>query len=369
MKAFIVSSPYQILNSLQIYYPFDGEADMYVLEQFTNCSFLVDSLKRSGIFRQVVRVKNLTNVGRRRIKEFMDRNFFYTCKASEFVEDRVYDRVFFAAMDLTVYILLKYMKKQNPQISIEMIEDGLGNYIGDCYKFTSVTDTCFHKIFGGQVFLGESEVETIKKNLHLYAPQLVQNINMRDDVKKVVNNFIYSGFKERMNDIYCFKKEDIPESRVLAFDASTSNGSDKIFDEQITDAIHLFTHYFGEHEVGIKLHPRRKENIYTQGVNWGKGDIPAEVYFANMGDALSEKIVVSVISTSSVTPKVIFGKEPYIISLHRILQSCGGIANEVSVRYGKFLEQLKDLYEDKGKIFMPESRKELENIVRYLAAD
>lgn len=366
MRAFIVSSPYQILNSLQMCYPFDGGADIYVLNQFSDCSFLVDSLKRSGVFRNVVQVRNLTYVSRKPVQEFVDRNFFYSYKVSEFIKGRVYEQVYFAAMDLTVYMLMKDMKKRNPKLIIQKIEDGLGDYVSDSFKYTCVTDIRFHNIFGGDVFLGEAEAALILENIHLYAPQLVQNTKIRSNVKKVINNFIYTDFREKVNEIYHISHKDIPKTRVLVFDTSSSSGSYSKFDAQIADAINLLTYYFGKEEVGVKLHPRRKENAYIQNIRWGKGNIPAEIYFANMGSSLSEKIVVSVMATPSVTPKIIFDEEPYIISLHKILHDCDKVADEDFARYGNFLKQLEDLYREKKKIFVPEDREELENIVQYL---
>lgn len=369
MRAYIASSPYQVLNSLQMHYPFKDHADIYVLDQFSNCSFLVDNLKRSEVFRHVVRVRNFTYATRRRICEFMDRNFFYSSKVSGIIEGRVYEQVYFAAMDMTVYMLLKEMKKRNQKLIIKMIEDGMGDYVSEGFQYFSITDNWFHHIFGGEVFPNESEVKMIRENSYLYAPQLVLNIKMRSQYKKLTNNYIYADFKEKVNAIYHFKEESVSAAHVLVFDTFTPIvACQTLLCDQMKKVINLLIYYFGGDEVRIKLHPRTKENLYDENIKWGNGNIPAEVYFANMGDSLSEKIIVSVASTSCATPKIIFDEEPYIISLHKLFRGIDVLEDENFIECEEFLKRLEDVYHETGKIFVPDNREELEDTVRLLAA-
>lgn len=367
MKAFIASSPYQVLNSLQIYYPFEEEADIFVINQFAGCSILVNNLRKSKIFKRVIQVENMTTESRKKVKEFIDRNFLYSFKGSRIVSDCVYDQVYFAALDMTVYMLMKYMKKCNFNLKICRMEDGSGDYIADSFIFSSVADTWFHKIFGGDVFLTGSEAELIRENTYLYEPELVvDDADRRKCTKKLQNNFTDKDFLKKVNEIFGIQKEDIPSTKILFFDEA-ANSPIEDMDENLKEIVQLLNSIFGQEKVAIKQHPRRKENIYFSNIVWGHGNVPAEIYFANMQDSLSQKILISPFSTANFTPKIIFNAEPYIILLHRILheRQCFFTEEDLSI-CEKIVKRLDDLYYTKGKIYVPENMTQLKKIVQRL---
>lgn len=367
MEAFIVSSPYQVLNSLQMHYPFEEEADIFVLNQFADCSILVNNLRESKTFKRIIQVENMTTESRRRVKEFVDRNFLYSFRVSGIVGDCLYDQVYFAALDMTVYMLMKYMKKCNPGLKICRMEDGAGDYISDSFIFSSVTDTCFHKVFGGNVFLAGPEAELIRENTYLYEPELVDDIGRHKYIKKLQNNFVNKNFLKKVNEIFEVQKEDIPRTKVLFFDAA-ANCPIENMDKNLKEVVQLLNSVFGQEKVGIKQHPRRKENIYDSNIIWGCGNVPAEVYFANMQDSLSQRIVVGPFSTANFTPKTIFNAEPYIISLHRILyeQKCFFTEENLS-KCEKAIKRLDNLYHTKEKIYVPENMAQFKKIIQCLA--
>lgn len=366
MKAFIASSPYQVLNCLQIYYPYEEEADIFVLNQFVDCSFLVSNLRRSKIFKRIIQVKNMTAEPRKKVKEFVDRNFLYSFRVSEIVGDCVYDQIYFAALDMTVYMLMKYMKKCNSNLKICRMEDGAGDYISDSFIFSSVTDICFHKIFGGNVFLTGPEAELIRKNTYLYEPELIDDIGRRKYIKKLQNNFVNKNFLKKVNEIFGIQKEDIPSTKILFFDAAANSPIENM-DKNLKEVVQLLNSVFGQEKVGVKRHPRRKENIYDSNIIWGRGNVPAEIYFANMQDSLSQRIIVSPFSTANFTPKIIFNAEPYIILLHRILyeRQCF-FTEEDLLKCEKTIKRLDNLYHTKGKIHVPENMAQLKKIIQHL---
>lgn len=368
MDAFIVSSPYQVLNSLQLCYPFKGKHDIFVLDQFAGCASLVDNLRKSGIFDNVIQVKNMTSKIRRRAEDFINRNFLYLFKAARFVDaDRAYNKVYFAALDITVYMLMKYIKKCNPGMQIYRMEDGAGDYLSEGFMFSSDIDTCFHKLLGENMFLAEPEVTAIQQNTYLYEPGLICRRNRRENVKKLQNNLMHKDFLDSVNEVFQFREEYVPSAKVLFFDAGSNDSMLKL-DENQKKAIQLLTSFFGKLEVGVKLHPRRKKNIYLQNTVWGQGNIPAEVYFANIQDCLSEKIIVAPDSTACLTPKIIFGAEPYLIFLYKIVYDDYYLTENMLFRYEEVVKKLDDLYCAKGRIFVPENISQLEEILQSLTA-
>ncbi len=368
MKAFVVSSPYQILNSLQLHYPFQEEADIYVLEQFGECSSLVESLRESKTFKNVIQVPNMTDSSRKRVKEIINRNIAYSVKTSPFVKNRVYDRAYFANIDMTAYMLLKYMKKCNPDIAFDKIEDGLGDYTAlECPDISSRIDALFHKLFGGTEIFQKEELTDIQQRMYVYAPEFLPENRQTSKVRMIADHSDKKDFREMINRIFGIEEKDKLLYRILLFDAAAASALDNKVDEILQQTLGTLNKYFLKEEIGIKLHPRRQQDIY-QGYNkWGKQSIPPEMLYVNMGEELSDKILVGFLSTANVTPKLMFDKEPYLILLYKIIYNCGDVADIDIEEFDGITERVKRIYNVKEKIFVPESIEELGGILHSLA--
>ena len=69
-------------------------------------------------------------------------------------------------------------------------------------------------------------------------------------------------------------------------------------------------------------------------------------------------------STAQSNPKKMFGLEPYIVSLHRLL------SDSINKRYAEeTFKNLKGLYVNKNKVVAPDSTDDLEEIVDRLLSE
>lgn len=81
-------------------------------------------------------------------------------------------------------------------------------------------------------------------------------------------------------------------------------------------------------------------------------------------DSISgENVLIGSVSTSLLTPKLLFDREPFVILLYRLLD--GGDDGR-SVAGDKILSMLKTGYSDTSKVFVPESLEELSDTLDYL---
>ena len=83
------------------------------------------------------------------------------------------------------------------------------------------------------------------------------------------------------------------------------------------------------------------------------------IEFINLFHELSDCILISFLSTGCLTPKMIFGEEPRIIMLYKLLPDY----KKIQPYFQEILLQIKDLYEDKSKIIVPESEKEFLDLI------
>lgn len=367
MRAYIVSSPYQILNSLQLSYPFEQKkADIYIINQFKGAGDMAENLKDSRVFSRVILVDDLTRQKRSSVQDFWDRNVGYVSKVKKYIED-VYEEVYFAAMEMTVYMLLMFMKKQNHSLHLIQMEDGLGDYIGGNKFLCSGRDILFSKITGSMLPFDEASAVAIRNSRYVYEPKLLIDGEQYDNLHVLPNHFAQGDFLKKVNEIYQFDSVNVPPYKILLVDTAITNGSDAVFDEILLNVVEFSRKYFQKKNIGVKLHPRRVKDIYGNMNQWGRQNVPMEIIFSNMRGDLSEKILIGIISTTSITPKIIFDEEPVIISLHKMAYNCKCIQQEFLTSYTGVFEKLKKLYRAEHKIFSPETAEELDIILKSLA--
>ncbi len=114
-----------------------------------------------------------------------------------------------------------------------------------------------------------------------------------------------------------------------------------------------------ESDVVIRKHPRDKREYTRLVVDEGHNMWEVEC----IKSLKNEHVLLSCFSTAMLTPKLIAGKEPYLIFLYKILLEKKCILytdNE------KMINKVRELYIDKTKIFVPENMKELQNIIKLL---
>ena len=83
-----------------------------------------------------------------------------------------------------------------------------------------------------------------------------------------------------------------------------------------------------------------------------------------INDNMENKTIISIFSTTCITPKLMFGQEPRVIMLYKLLGRDYSFFGEGMI---EFVEKVKNSYVDKSKFFIPESWVEFDKYCeRYL---
>ena len=106
------------------------------------------------------------------------------------------------------------------------------------------------------------------------------------------------------------------------------------------------------HDSVCKPHPRSTIEIKSPIKIYSDIQIPIEILYMDMND-LEDRIIVSVFSTASFTPMLMFGKSPILILLYKMF-----LDKERVIEYDKFLNKIKLVYA--SKIYTPSTISEFE---------
>ena len=114
----------------------------------------------------------------------------------------------------------------------------------------------------------------------------------------------------------------------------------------------------------IKPHPRQMDSeLRSLGYRtYDRNTIPWELSLLN--ENMENKTIISTFSTTCITPKLMFGQEPRIIMLYKLMGRDYSFFGEGML---SFVEKVKNSYENREKFFVPESWEEFDDYCeRYL---
>ena len=77
-------------------------------------------------------------------------------------------------------------------------------------------------------------------------------------------------------------------------------------------------------------------------------------------DINDDKVLIAFCSTAQITPKMLYDKEPYLVFLYRLFD-CDWIED-----YDRLVEQVRNSYRNKKKVFLPSTLDELVNTLNNL---
>lgn len=356
--AFFCSTPYQIINAVNIKRNDRKKdaADIYVLNHFQSCAWMLDRLKDSRIFRNTFIVEDGDfdyrydlPMLRRYIKKSID---FMTCKhvICHYIRtDLAYDMVYYTFPNMLIEFACYYYIQKNKNIKFCMFEDGFSSYSDDLLAISD-EKARFLKITGREQFLDENQ------ELYLYAPDLFiqRRKNKRYTVKPMPKLDVHdSETIEIYNGLFEFEQENVIAEDIIFFEQPYEQDS---INEEIRKILDITLSKIDCKEICVKIHPRGCAEKYGDVRTYINSTIPAEVIYMNM-DRLENKTLISSVSTACLSPKLIFNQEPRLILLYKFLhlEEKGIISSELV----KFAEKVVLSYKDKSKVMIPENEQEL----------
>lgn len=351
MRAFIGTVPFTILEAIHFVVSQKVEdADIYIVDCFEDSKKVADRLRNEKIFQNVYFVDNVLLTYPITIRKCM--NIIHNRSSiKKIMNKKAYDEIYYNNSGWLINsIFYSYAYKNNKRITNHFIEHSFYSYTQK-YDNKNRWIKYLIKLFGMKC-LDESKIDY----MYFYHPELIQ-VKINSQIIQLEAIDKNQNFIELVN-------------RVFHYDSLANEFADKkiIIFEQGKQSYELDTSNFWNHVISklgkkniiIKPHPRQKNSsLQNLGCEICKNySIPWEVILLN--NQMDKKILISVLSSASITPKLLFNEEPTSILLYKLIENYQEIYNK---DLSNFLEIVKDSYTSKNKVYIPESFEELKEIL------
>jgi len=328
------------------------ENDIYIISYFDNASNLSAKIKEVGIFKDVYNVEGeLPKVGvirkLKKLYNLLRRKFAGIDKIPAF-----YDQISTFSLSPHLTRVLGGMVIERGG-KIVILEEGLGSYNGNLFseKKSDILLEKVSKLFNRMIC--STGYRNISKHYY-FQPELVIGI---DNSCKLRIPSISSNprLKNVLNEIFEYKSErKFSDIDFILFDQPIVNDGIveiNVDEDTLTSAI------ISELSIGnylIKLHPRDESNKYAhldiKSESIINSHYPWELVYLN--ENLEETILISIMSSASFSPNIVFNNVHKIILLYKMV----GIQNE---DFEVFIKEFRQI--TKSKIIMPESFEEFQH--------
>lgn len=352
MIAFIAWTPLHIINILntkQTYYG-DTKADLYVYDDFNGAQEIYQNILKEKIFQNVYLVDH-TKIGNKLLSKL---NVLLNINRMIKLDEKVsYDTIFTQGGNYFLKILFGQTKKNNPNVELKYIEDGLATYLNvSLLNIASNRKKIMNLINPYSMFLAEIT------DYYLYEPKLTNidqsfNLNRLPVIKK--DGILY----EQLKRIFSLTlKEKNENNTILYLDQPLEKDGYQVNEDKI---IKILQKYAANKDFLVKLHPRTDVERYGEEVKILKTNLPLELCF--LAYDFRNTIIVSCVSTASFTPYMMFGLENEVILLSEMVRTDKELSTE-DERTQKVLVGVSEFYEKYQSIGyqnvrMPKNKKEL----------
>jgi hypothetical protein len=362
---FVCSTQYAILNAINFVSSdleeLDSNRDIVIFQQTDDIKELSKIIKESEYFDNVydfpfINNKNLIYL----IGIILFPNFFLKkmclSESNYSLKDKFYNKIF-SQNQLYASLFSRF----NINSDVYLMEDGLSSYTGRTlevsrrsFSFRLINKTFLRKYFFADI-----------KGQALYRPEMLcgpSKVIIKLPEHKIENNYIYNSiFKYKEADAYDIHKFvylGVPYyglRDLMIRPESVSVDFEKICKNIVDTAMNALN----KKDFIYRTHPIEKIEInYYKKL--AKVDECKNMWEMECQNKISDDhILMNFFSTAAFTPKMLYGKEPYVIFLYKIL----GLE---MLNADKLALSLKSMYSLPEKIIVPESIFELVEVIQSL---
>lgn len=365
MILIVCSTPLQIMNALNLKLTFlkNEAVDLIILDHSKDNIIYYEELKKLNFFNDCffLRTRNM-NGGSSEIKwiRYLKTANHYLRKnkllKQSIVFNKKYEEFFVCSPDLPSQIIYYHIKKINPSVRLNMLEEGTFAYYYFLHKYNLLKKMFTKFIFGGKTFKNYQKA-------YIYRPDFMEESGENIELKKLP--FIDKKNKEIVqifNKVFEYENTDSVEweQKVFYFDQPFQYQSINKSVKKLVDFIS--TKLTPKFQLNIKLHPRTDENEFGNKVHVMQTRVPFELVVAN--NEVKDKILISVFSSACLNPKIMFDEEPYVILLYKLIDL--SLLTNLNERSFNLANKVKESYKAKNKFFIPETFEELSEILDFL---
>lgn len=357
---FFCTTPFQIITAVSMCPSLKENADLYIIDQFSNAELYAGRIQNLGLF-SYVKVVHEKEVYSHKVS----RNRFIThlriaksyLKVDEFAEKvlipgREYDQLYFSSKAYIARMVMLYYIKRKVKMNADFIDDGEGSYTNNAILKPSLLDSVVRFLIFGKKGLFQP------KTKHLYSPELYYRLNGKteEEVIGIECSWKSKVTREKLNYIFDYDKSKAITEEVVVLDSLYDENQRKIVD----DLYLRLAKKFGREQVIIKKHPRDKEMSISDLKQYTTSSIPFEVLCMNMD--IDNKLFVCESSTAVIMPKLLLDEEASIILFYRILGKT--LDQQRDVLY----QECRNLYREPRKIRIVEDLPDYDKALREFGA-
>lgn len=372
-----------IVNTKETF--FDNEdADLLVRCSPTLSPKLISDIESMGIFNNVYYIdmpkisKTRKILGKipkiRMIGMKKPLRKFYVRYVQENLANKAYSKIITGGLWNDTLYLLQALYSQNPKIQIEFVEEGERSYEG-------IKGLC-KPIIGGNwknklveyynvgLFLHKCK-RNITNVLYLYRPDRYcgdHRLCLKElpKIDKVSNNpcfLLLDKMSDTLDNSILLRYEKRPVIYIANYLVPKFESNY----DMAYRIIDLLIKVFKQNQIMIKTHTSATEHRfnfakqYESRIFIDRNAYLFEALYTKMD--INNKIFIAKNSTTLLYPKQLFGQEPYLIFTYRLFEYYHEYGDEIT---DKYVSDLKKIYENPEKIFIPNTMMELENQLRSI---
>lgn len=355
MDLFVCSSHYQLLNAISIVNEYNIEADLMIISDSIANNCKLEVLYEEHVFQSIFIWTDIYEMlTDEKIKTTMDKVCMYMKKINVYArlrkiwdtipnKDKTYEKVHIAYVDSITLSVYSFFKRTGASLSL--FEDGTYTYGCLSIKKSIIRSIAERIIFGSQgidecnqVFVKHPDMLDKGK----FSDIILMQFSGKPD-EYTLNTIILPLYRTSSEIMEKFKK------RVIFFDGNLELDELKAMQKKI--AIKT-TNILGVENVLVKLHPSSRDLNYGDNIDTFNGKIPFEIVMTY--EQMERKVLISIFSTACMAPKRDFGQEPYVIFTYKLFKENFSISSQ----YLNQIDQLREIYINKEKIYVPSSMEE-----------
>lgn len=354
---FTCTTPYQLMGAISIVQNIRMSADLYLFGTFHGSEEVARRLEKYKIFADVIFVKSNPNRNISRLKILWQiinrRNVVKKFLSS----DLVYDSFFSTSKTHGKLLLLYELRRRNPQMKYVIYEDGIGSYNKYAHQLNDSRYTRLFEIIAfSKVFIPERTSIMVRYPNLLQLPDALNGIPQN---KMPFFNICRENVK-MLQDIYNIHENELISEKIILFDTGRGVYRKDSFNLDLIDkCFELVSDTFLNSNIILKAHPKSTEKIKLNINSYSRSDVPVEVLYTSMPD-LEDRILIGNHTTALYTPKMLFNKEPIVISLHKIAWQSKPYLTAV-------FDKIVSMYDHKDRIVAPDSIEALKNYLKNIS--
>ena len=346
---FACTTPFQLIGAIAIAQRLRLETDLYLYGMFDGYKDVAKRLNMLCIFDKVIAIEceRYLNISKFRAlwQSFNSRN-----EVKRYLSSDVDYEFYYSSSRAHPKLLLYYeLRRRNPDIQYIIYDDGIGSYTSyspllNKTKIRYLIEWLIRR----NVFEPKRTSVVTRFPLLFELPPKLQNIKV-----SLMPSFDLSHDNRKMlKELFNFNIDDSIKERIIVFDVFRVLYKKTSYDlGKMDDCICEIIREFPYDEIICKPHPRSRSVFNFQMKTYKGTGIPMEVIYSDMND-LDNRILIGNHTTALYTPKMMFNKEPFVISLHNIVWS-----NRPNIPH--VFEKIRSMYTNKGKIIAPKTLEDL----------